>query len=124
MIRIRFCGAYVATIASVNKLEAELEATIVFDDPVIGIAKSIDPLNCWLRAYPSLEILTTNVNLKQIEPRTIFASKHSSWVNELHGFSGRTTRAQPRRAGGVARECGNASAIRRWLQRLVRRLVM
>ncbi|XZE36712.1 hypothetical protein SH501x_002296 [Pirellulaceae bacterium SH501] len=79
-----------ATIASVNELEAKHETTFVFNDPIISIAKSIDPLNYGLRAYPSLEILSTNVNLKQIEPRTVSASKHSSWVNELHGFSGRT----------------------------------
>jgi hypothetical protein len=80
----------VATIASVNELEANQERTFVFNDPIISIAKSIAPFNYGLRAYPSLESISTNVNLKQIEPRTIFASKHSSWVNELHGFSGRT----------------------------------
>src|SRR5262245_28161759 len=35
--------------------------------------------------------------------------------------SGLTTQAQPRRNSDVVRECGYAGAIRRWLQRFVRR---
>jgi hypothetical protein len=35
----------VTNIARVNELESELETTIVFNDPIIGIAKPIAPLN-------------------------------------------------------------------------------
>jgi hypothetical protein len=64
-----------------------------------------------LKAHPNLKPTLAAQNLCL----QIIAQKTSSERSRL------TTQAQPRRTSDVVRECGTGNAIRRWLQRLVRR---